>query len=116
MGNRIARLARVRSNGAPAKRRPKGRPRRFDARFLLADATDLVSDIDDFSGAEDELSHLQWVKLAEAREFDLPFITQVVMAELMAYVRGGRTIESVPHFRNDDEDRLVARLGDKYQK
>ena len=89
---------------------PKGRPRRFDARFLLADASALIGDVDDFSGAEDELSHLQWVKLAEARDYDLPFITQVVMAELMAYVQGDGTIESVPFFRNDDEDRLVSRL------
>lgn len=90
---------------------PVGRPRRFDARFLLADAASLVGDIDDFSGAEDELSHLQWVKLNEARTFDLPFITQVVMAELTAHVARKGDITSVPFFRNDDEDRLVTRLG-----
>ena len=37
---------------------------------------------DDFSRAEDELSHLQWVPLEEARRFDMPFITEVVLAEL----------------------------------
>jgi 8-oxo-dGTP pyrophosphatase MutT (NUDIX family) len=63
---------------------PPGRPRRFDARFLLARAEALRNDPDDFSRAEDELSHLQWVPLDEARGFDMPFITEVVLAELAA--------------------------------
>jgi len=90
---------------------PHGRPRRFDARFLLADATALIGDVDNFDGAEDELAHLQWVKLSDARHFDLPFITQVVLAELSSYIANGRVIDTVPFFRNDDEDRLVTRLG-----
>jgi len=87
---------------------PTGRPRRFDARFILVDADQVVSDLDDFSRAEDELSHLQWIPLAEARNFDLPFITQVVLAELMT---DPKSTKGIPFFRNDDEDRLVARLG-----
>ena len=87
---------------------PVGRPRRFDARFILVDAAEIASDLDDFSRAEDEFSHLQWIPLEEARSFDLPFITQVVLAELMA---GSTPSKGVPFFRNDDEDRLVARLG-----
>lgn len=87
---------------------PVGRPRRFDARFILVDADHIASDLDDFSRAEDELSHLQWVPLADARSFDLPFITQVVLAELVA---GTKPNIDVPFFRNDDEDRLVSRLG-----
>ncbi len=43
------------------------RPRRFDARFFLADAADVLNDPDDFSAAEDELGHLHWIALAEAR-------------------------------------------------
>lgn len=89
---------------------PVGRPRRFDARFLLADAADLSTDPDDFSRAEDELNHLQWVPLAEARNFDLPFITQVVLAELAKHIERGAPPASVPFFRNDDEAHLVARL------
>ena len=89
---------------------PKGRPRRFDARFLLADACDLQTDPDDFSLAEDELSHLQWVPLSDARNFDLPFITKVVLSELQAYVATGEKAETVPFFRNDDERHLVTRL------
>lgn len=90
---------------------PVGRPRRFDARFFLADAADLVTDPDDFSKAEDELAHLQWVPLARAREFDLPFITQVVLAELAQHIKRGGPPASVPFFRNDDEAHLIARLG-----
>ena len=90
---------------------PVGPPRRFDARFFLADATDLVTDADDFTRAEDELAHLQWVALDQAHDFDLPFITQVVLAELNAYVARGGTLHDVPFFRNDDEAHLVSRLG-----
>jgi 8-oxo-dGTP pyrophosphatase MutT (NUDIX family) len=90
---------------------PQGRPRRFDARFFLADADALANDPDDFSGAEDELSHLQWVPLSEARRFDLPFITQVVLAELVGHIANGGMLASVPFFRNDDEAHLVSRLG-----
>ena len=89
---------------------PKGRPRRFDARFFLADAAALASDPDDFAGAEDELSHLHWVPLDEARALDLPFITEVVLAEVTARING-RSTQTVPFFRNDDEAHLVTRLG-----
>jgi len=61
---------------------PLGRPRRFDARFFLADATRVQGDATDFSAACDELSHLHWVALAEARRLNLPFITEVVLAEV----------------------------------
>jgi 8-oxo-dGTP pyrophosphatase MutT (NUDIX family) len=89
---------------------PVGRPRRFDARFFLVDADKLASDPDDFSTAEDELSHLQWIPLTEARKFDLPFITQVVLAELISHIKVGGPPASVPFFRNDDEAHLVTRL------
>jgi 8-oxo-dGTP pyrophosphatase MutT (NUDIX family) len=92
---------------------PAGRPRRFDARFFLAYATDLITDPDDFSNAEDELGHLQWVPLADARKFDLPFITQVVLAELGSHIKRGGPPISVPFFRNDDEAHLVTRLSGK---
>ena len=89
---------------------PAGRPRRFDARFFLLDAAELASDPDDFSGAEDELSHLHWVPLHDARKLSLPFITQVVLAELGAYLAHPGPIRSIPFFRNDDEAHLVSQL------
>lgn len=89
---------------------PKGRPRRFDARFFLIDAARLASDPDDFARAEDELSHLHWVPLQEARALDLPFITEVVLAEITARLTRGAPA-TIPFFRNDDESHLVTRLG-----
>ena len=89
---------------------PPGRPRRFDARFFLIDADDLASDPDDFGRASDELSHLQWVGLNDVRGFDMPFITEVVLAEIAARVTDRSPPASVPYFRNDDEESLFLRL------
>lgn len=89
---------------------PVGRPRRFDARFFVADAARLANDPDDFSGAEDELRHLAWVPLAQARHLNLPFITEVVLAELAARLPDLSPPAAIPFFRNDDEAHLVARL------
>jgi 8-oxo-dGTP pyrophosphatase MutT (NUDIX family) len=63
---------------------PPGRPRRFDARFFLADAARVAGELDDFSRAGTELSFLSWLTLPEARKLDLPFITEVVLAEVDA--------------------------------
>ncbi|WP_324753679.1 NUDIX hydrolase [Roseovarius sp. Pro17] len=92
---------------------PPGRPRRFDARFFLIDAGHIAGDPDDFSAATDELSHLQWVPLPEARRFDLPFITEVVLAEVAARAHDPSPPASVPFFRNDDEESLFLRLSGK---
>lgn len=89
---------------------PPGRPRRFDARFFLVNAEAIQNDLDDFSQACDELSHLQWIPLSEARSFDLPFITEVVLAEVAANARHDAPPASVPFFRNDDEESLFLRL------
>jgi 8-oxo-dGTP pyrophosphatase MutT (NUDIX family) len=89
---------------------PPGRPRRFDARFFLVDADDIASDPDDFDAACDELSHLQWVPLTEARRFDMPFITEVVLAEVEARARDLNAPASVPYFKNNDEESLFLRL------
>ncbi len=78
---------------------PPGRTRRFDARFFLADAAAVVGDPDDFSRASDELAGLGWVPLPAVRQLDLPFITQVVLAEVAARL-DGRASEGVPFFRN----------------
>lgn len=85
---------------------PPGRTRRFDARFFVADAARLTGDPDDFSRASDELSHLHWVPLAEARRLNLPFITEVVLAEVAHYLAPltpGAPLpapDSVPFFDN----------------
>lgn len=88
---------------------PPGRPRRFDARFFLADAAAVIGDPDDFSRASDELSHPQWVPLDRARSFDLPFITEVVLAEVAARLRGVPQA-GVPFFRNAGTRSVFLRL------
>lgn len=90
---------------------PPGRPRRFDARFFLADAAQVTGDLDDFSRACDELSHLQWIPLDQVRRFDLPFITEVVLAEIAGLLRAGARPQSVPFFDNSGPRSIFSRLG-----
>ena len=89
---------------------PPGAPRRFDARFLLADAAGLAGDPDDFSRASDELSLLQWIPLDEVRTFDLPFITEVVLAEIEARLRAPDTPRAVPFFHHQDGRSFVDQI------
>ncbi len=89
---------------------PPGRPRRFDARFFLADADCISGSLDDFTHASDELSHLQWIALSEARNFDLPFITEVVLAEIAAGLKSGESDQSVPFFFNEADTSYFDRL------
>lgn len=88
---------------------PPGRSRRFDARFFLADACLVTGDLDDFSAAEDELSHLHWIGLAEAKALDLPFITEVVLSEVAAHFAGAPD-EGVPFFDNSGDLPQFSRL------
>ncbi|MEO0429290.1 MAG: NUDIX hydrolase [Pseudomonadota bacterium] len=82
---------------------PPGRTRRFDARFLTLDAAALACDPDDFSGADQELAHLRWITIAEARGLDLPFITEVVLGELDARLAMGAEAarRPAPFFHHD---------------
>jgi 8-oxo-dGTP pyrophosphatase MutT (NUDIX family) len=83
---------------------PPGRTRRFDARFFLAEASAIAGDPDDFTHAQDELAHLQWIPLRRARSFDLPFITEVVLAEVSEMIRKGFAApDSVPFFDNSGQ-------------
>lgn len=88
---------------------PPGRSRRFDARFFLIDATHIEGDPDDFSAASDELSHLHWIGTDAARALDLPFITEVVLAEINA-VAMGHPDQGVPFFDNSGPTPTFRRL------
>jgi 8-oxo-dGTP pyrophosphatase MutT (NUDIX family) len=77
---------------------PPGRPRRFDARFFLADAAHLRGDPSDFSRADDELGYLSWLTLPEARQLDLPFVTGVVLAEIAARLSAPGEVRATPFF------------------
>jgi 8-oxo-dGTP pyrophosphatase MutT (NUDIX family) len=88
---------------------PPGRPRRFDARFLLAEASTLRGDAEDFAQASGELDFLRWLPLPQARALDLPFVTEVVLAELGGLV-DGRDQPGVPFFDNSGPSPLFRRI------
>ena len=81
---------------------PPGASRRYDARFFLADAAALRFDADDFSRAESELSHVQWVRVDKARELDLPFVTRLVLTELQRHLPRTDAPDQVPYLCNDE--------------
>lgn len=89
---------------------PPGRSRRFDARFLMADANWIDGDQDDFGAASDELSHLHWIGLKQARALDLPFITEVVLSEISHLLQGGSDAAGVPFFDNSGSVPTFRRL------
>ncbi|MCA3442738.1 MAG: NUDIX hydrolase [Rhodobacter sp.] len=90
---------------------PPSRSRRFDARFFLADAARVFGDPDDFSAASDELGHLHWLPLSQARELDLPFITEVVLAEVAALAGAAGPPPPVPFFDNSGPVPTFRRIG-----
>jgi len=58
---------------------PPGRPRRFDARFLIADAAGVAGDPDDFSEASGELADLAWHRVETLGDLDLAPVTREVL-------------------------------------
>jgi 8-oxo-dGTP pyrophosphatase MutT (NUDIX family) len=60
---------------------PPGRTRRFDVRFLLADAGGLVS-LEPGPGCG-ELDETAWIDLAQTADLDLPAITRFVIRETL---------------------------------
>jgi 8-oxo-dGTP pyrophosphatase MutT (NUDIX family) len=75
---------------------PRGRPRRFDARFFLADAAALAAVGHDLAGAGGELANLSWVDLPTARALPLPFVTEVVLSEIATIAADPDTDRPVP--------------------
>ena len=66
---------------------PPGRPRRFDTRFFCVDADAIAHSIEDRDG---EFLDLQWWTLEQARDFDLPPITRVILEDLGDRIVNGR--------------------------
>ncbi|MGE3301831.1 MAG: NUDIX domain-containing protein [Hyphomonadaceae bacterium] len=60
---------------------PTVRSRRFDARFFMARAEDVLLDDRPIAG-DQELLHMRWFDLEEAAHLDLPTITRFVIAEV----------------------------------
>lgn len=57
---------------------PPGRPRRFNARFFMADAERATGTIK----SNGELGDIRWVNLEEARKLPLPTITGLILGEV----------------------------------
>ena len=65
---------------------PPNRSRRFDARFFMADAAEVLCD--DCPVAGEELLHTEWFPFQEAEKLDLPSITRFVLKEAQARLDG----------------------------
>ncbi len=68
---------------------PPGRIKRFDARFLVVDARAIASRVEGVVPPEAELVELVWTPLGEARALDLPNITRLALADLVAALECG---------------------------
>ncbi len=68
---------------------PPGRPKQFDARFLIIDARLIARRLDGVVHAEAELVDLVWTPLDKARELDLPNITHLALDDLASALGGG---------------------------
>jgi hypothetical protein len=68
---------------------PPRRPRRFDTRFLTADASAIAHTIEGVVGPDSELVELVWVPIEEATHLDMPTITGIILEELLARVEAG---------------------------
>jgi 8-oxo-dGTP pyrophosphatase MutT (NUDIX family) len=91
---------------------PPGRPRRFDARFFLAEAEALADDPAQIASGDGELMHLQWIDLAAARALPTPFITGIVLCEIEATLAEPDAARPAPYFRHDEHGshfRLIER-------
>ncbi len=89
---------------------PPSRSKRFDARFFMVRADVVQGDPDDLARASGELTHLSWLTLAEARKLDLPFVTEVVLAEVEARLSLPDIQRSVPFFHHDGERSFLDHL------
>ena len=68
---------------------PPGRPKRFDARFFVAEASLIAHRADNVIHPEAELVELVWTPLDKAQELDIPNITRRILGDLAEAARGG---------------------------
>jgi 8-oxo-dGTP pyrophosphatase MutT (NUDIX family) len=68
---------------------PPGRPRRFDARFLVINARFIAHRVEGVVHPEAELVDLVWTPLDKAHELDLPKITGLALDDLAVALDGG---------------------------
>lgn len=66
---------------------PPGRPRRFDARFFIADANDIGADISAQTSGDGELLDIAWLSFNEACDKDIPLITRIILKEIETRIK-----------------------------
>ena len=90
---------------------PPHRPRRFDARFFMADAHHIHQvDLDDLAGSG-ELLKLCWVTVEEAMTLDLPKITTAIMNEAAARLVDPDPKRPIPFVRPIRGKSVLERVG-----
>ena len=67
---------------------PPGRPRRFDARFFVADASLIAHRAEGIVHPGAELVELTWTPIEKALDLDIPHITRAVLGHLAELVSG----------------------------
>lgn len=77
---------------------PPYRKRRFDARFLMADADLIQGDVHEAPEGSGELLGIHWVSLKDAQALELPGITRVVLGEVERRIREGHNPEDTGPF------------------
>lgn len=66
---------------------PPRRPKRFDTRFFVVDASAIRHNVGTRVGPEAELTELAWLTVDETNDLPLPGITRVILAELDEQIR-----------------------------
>jgi 8-oxo-dGTP pyrophosphatase MutT (NUDIX family) len=92
---------------------PPGNPRRYDARFFMADASLIQGDLHEALGGDGELLDLRWVPVGEAQSLDLPEVTHFVIDEVarrLAMPRSQRDGIPVPFYRFRGEKPIFGKL------
>ncbi len=72
---------------------PPGRPRRYDTRFFIVNATHIAKTV---QPPDDELRDLDWFTIDEARRLDLPNITRAIVEDLNEFMKLGSVGSSTP--------------------
>jgi 8-oxo-dGTP pyrophosphatase MutT (NUDIX family) len=78
---------------------PPGSPRRFDARFFMCDAQHIHGEAHDQFEGSGELIDLTWVPVDQAKELDLPAVTEMVIGLLGERLGEGGGRPRVPFVR-----------------
>ena len=85
---------------------PPGRPRRFDARFFIADASLISHRAEGVIHPEAELTELVWTPVEDALKLDIPNITRMVLGDLAELGPEPSRFRPRPFYREQRKTRL----------